>query len=182
MQGFANRDALSTTITSRKATFFSRSRSALWTKGETSNNFINVLDVYLDCDRDSVCFFPETIDNTRICSCLSMNCCPVWFVVAQIIYLGTPGGPTCHTGAETCYYTSVTPQLEVSTGRADHRLAQSNSSWAGYGHVQLINGPIGKRPIGTWSNWAKTKWTMSVHGLPKTYFHEFNKRKHSFTI
>ncbi|KAL0705857.1 hypothetical protein Bca4012_072282 [Brassica carinata] len=76
MQGFANRDALSTTITSRKATFFSRSRSALWTKGETSNNFINVLDVYLDCDRDS------------------------------IIYLGTPGGPTCHTGAETCYYTS----------------------------------------------------------------------------
>uniref|UniRef100_A0A0D3CDI6 Phosphoribosyl-AMP cyclohydrolase domain-containing protein n=1 Tax=Brassica oleracea var. oleracea TaxID=109376 RepID=A0A0D3CDI6_BRAOL len=53
MQGFANRDALSTTITSRKATFFSRSRSALWTKGETSNNFINVLDVYLDCDRDS---------------------------------------------------------------------------------------------------------------------------------
>ncbi|KAH0879037.1 LOW QUALITY PROTEIN: hypothetical protein HID58_066431 [Brassica napus] len=81
MQGFANRDALSTTITSRKATFFSRSRSALWTKGETSNNFINVLDVYLDCDRDS------------------------------IIYLGTPDGPTCHTGAETCYYTSVFDQL-----------------------------------------------------------------------
>ncbi|CDY22570.1 BnaC05g24080D [Brassica napus] len=49
--------------------------------GETSNNFINVLDVYLDCDRDS------------------------------IIYLGTPDGPTCHTGAETCYYTSVFDQL-----------------------------------------------------------------------
>ncbi|CAH8383505.1 unnamed protein product [Eruca vesicaria subsp. sativa] len=81
MQGFANREALSTTITSRKATFFSRSRSTLWTKGETSNNFINVLDVYLDCDRDS------------------------------IIYLGTPDGPTCHTGAETCYYTSVFDQL-----------------------------------------------------------------------
>ncbi|WZZ60780.1 hypothetical protein YC2023_060887 [Brassica napus] len=81
MQGFANREALSTTLTSRKATFFSRSRSTLWTKGETSNNFINVLDVYLDCDRDS------------------------------IIYLGTPDGPTCHTGAETCYYTSVLDQL-----------------------------------------------------------------------
>ncbi|RID62905.1 hypothetical protein BRARA_E01945 [Brassica rapa] len=81
MQGFANREALSTTITSRKATFFSRSRSTLWTKGETSNNFINVLDVYIDCDRDS------------------------------IIYLGTPDGPTCHTGAETCYYTSVLDQL-----------------------------------------------------------------------
>lgn len=54
MQGFANREALSTTISSRKATFYSRSRSSLWTKGETSNNFINVFDVFLDCDRDSV--------------------------------------------------------------------------------------------------------------------------------
>ncbi|KAL2459515.1 Histidine biosynthesis bifunctional protein hisIE [Forsythia ovata] len=77
MQGFVNREALLTTISSRKATFYSRSRSALWTKGETSNNFINVFNVFLDCDRDS------------------------------IIYLGKPDGPTCHTGSETCYYTSV---------------------------------------------------------------------------
>lgn len=77
MQGFANRDALSTTISSKKATFYSRSRSSLWTKGETSMNFINVHDVILDCDRDS------------------------------IIYLGKPDGPTCHTGSETCYYSSV---------------------------------------------------------------------------
>ncbi|XP_019194020.1 PREDICTED: histidine biosynthesis bifunctional protein hisIE, chloroplastic [Ipomoea nil] len=77
MQGFANRDALLTTISSKKATFYSRSRSALWTKGETSMNFINVCDIFLDCDRDS------------------------------IIYLGKPDGPTCHTGSETCYYTSV---------------------------------------------------------------------------
>ena len=54
MQGFANRDALATTISSRKATFYSRSRSTLWTKGETSMNFINVHDIFLDCDRDSV--------------------------------------------------------------------------------------------------------------------------------
>lgn len=77
MQGFANREAVATTISSHKATFYSRSRSSLWTKGETSNNFINVHDVFLDCDRDS------------------------------IIYLGKPDGPTCHTGAETCYYTPV---------------------------------------------------------------------------
>ncbi|XP_059286084.1 histidine biosynthesis bifunctional protein hisIE, chloroplastic [Lycium ferocissimum] len=82
MQGFANREALSTTISSRKATFYSRSRSSLWTKGETSNNFINVFDVFLDCDRDS------------------------------IIYLGKPDGPTCHTGAETCYYTPVDELLK----------------------------------------------------------------------
>nr|XP_023878363.1 histidine biosynthesis bifunctional protein hisIE, chloroplastic-like [Quercus suber] len=77
MQGFANRDAVTTTISSRKVTFYSRSRSMLWTKGETSNNFINIHDIFFYCDRDS------------------------------IIYLGTPGGPTCHTGSETCYCTSV---------------------------------------------------------------------------
>ncbi|KAK3205385.1 hypothetical protein Dsin_019431 [Dipteronia sinensis] len=82
MQGFANKDALAMTISSRKATFYSRSRSSLWTKGETSKNFINVHDIFLDCDRDS------------------------------IIYLGKPDGPTCHTGSETCYYTSIFDHLK----------------------------------------------------------------------
>ncbi|KAJ0053365.1 hypothetical protein Pint_02499 [Pistacia integerrima] len=82
MQGFVNREALAKTISSRKATFYSRSRSTLWTKGETSNNFINVHDIFVDCDHDS------------------------------IIYLGKPDGPTCHTGSETCYYTSVTDLLD----------------------------------------------------------------------
>ncbi|ONI00587.1 hypothetical protein PRUPE_6G096900 [Prunus persica] len=49
MQGFLNREAVATTVSSRKATFYSRSRSMLWTKGETSNNFINVHDIFLDC-------------------------------------------------------------------------------------------------------------------------------------
>lgn len=106
MQGFVNREALSTTISSRKATFFSRSRSTLWTKGETSNNFINILDVYIDCDRDSVCLHgPQILINTVLFFINSL----VW--ISQIIYLGTPDGPTCHTGAETCYYTSVFDQL-----------------------------------------------------------------------
>ncbi|KAF6145048.1 hypothetical protein GIB67_013399 [Kingdonia uniflora] len=82
MQGFANREALATTISSRKATFYSRSKSSLWIKGETSTNFINVHDIFLDCDRDS------------------------------IIYLGKPDGPTCHTGSETCYYSSVNDFLK----------------------------------------------------------------------
>lgn len=89
MQGFVNRDAVATTISSRKATFYSRSRSTLWTKGETSKNFINVHDIFLDCDRDS------------------------------IIYLGTPDGPTCHTGAETCYYTRVSDLLEPSEAETE---------------------------------------------------------------
>ncbi|KAK6940283.1 Phosphoribosyl-AMP cyclohydrolase domain [Dillenia turbinata] len=94
MQGFANKDALATTISSRKATFYSRSRSALWTKGETSMNFINVYDIFLDCDRDS------------------------------IIYLGKPDGPTCHTGSDTCYFSSVFdllkhPQSTISQRKAE---------------------------------------------------------------
>ncbi|KAI5078819.1 hypothetical protein GOP47_0006490 [Adiantum capillus-veneris] len=84
MQGFANSDAISATIASGKATFYSRSRSSLWTKGETSSNFINVKDVFLDCDRDS------------------------------IIYLGLPDGPTCHTGAETCYFTPAASAINAS--------------------------------------------------------------------
>lgn len=57
MQGFVNREALAMTISSRKATFYSRSRSSLWTKGETSTNFINIHDIFLDCDLDSVSSF-----------------------------------------------------------------------------------------------------------------------------
>jgi len=59
------------------ATFYSRSRKERWCKGETSGNFIKVIDVYLDCDRDS------------------------------IIYLAEPIGPACHTNADTCYFTRV---------------------------------------------------------------------------
>ncbi|KAM0878706.1 hypothetical protein ACQ4PT_034715 [Festuca glaucescens] len=93
MQGFANREALAATISTRKATFYSRSRSSLWTKGETSMNFINVHDIFLDCDRDS------------------------------IIYLGTPDGPTCHTGAETCYYYSVYDVLQGSKSNQERQVS-----------------------------------------------------------
>lgn len=54
MQGFVSRDALASTISSKNAMFCSRSNSKLRTKGETSTNFINIYDVFLDCDRDSV--------------------------------------------------------------------------------------------------------------------------------
>ncbi|TXG53565.1 hypothetical protein EZV62_018821 [Acer yangbiense] len=62
--GFANMDALATTISSQKATFYGRSRSSLWTKGETSKNFINVHDIFLDCDCNSI--RSETCNYTSI--------------------------------------------------------------------------------------------------------------------
>ncbi|KAJ4757401.1 Histidine biosynthesis bifunctional protein hisIE [Rhynchospora pubera] len=125
MQGFANRDALAKTISSRKATFYSRSRSSLWTKGETSMNFINVHDVFLDCDRDS------------------------------IIYLGKPDGPTCHTGAETCYYTSVYDILEGSKEDTEERLAKTT--------LYSLEATISKRKeeIETLPN-GKPSWTKKL--------------------
>jgi len=77
MQAFADRAGVAETLTTGKATFWSRSRKGRWCKGETSGNFINVVDVQVDCDRDS------------------------------LIYLGDPIGPSCHTGEPTCYFTQV---------------------------------------------------------------------------
>lgn len=122
MQGFVNRDALVATLSSRKATFYSRSRSKLWTKGETSNNFINVLDVFLDCDRDSVSsvdilFNIVYLLHPALYTLLTygeISYAYISWTFSQIIYLGKPDGPTCHTGSETCYYTSVFDLLERS--------------------------------------------------------------------
>lgn len=73
MQGFMNQEALKATLTSGKATFYSRSKQALWLKGETSDNFLNVRQILTDCDKDS----------------LLIACIPM--------------GPTCHLGTESCF-------------------------------------------------------------------------------
>ncbi|KAL3521030.1 hypothetical protein ACH5RR_019179 [Cinchona calisaya] len=123
MQGFANKDALLTTISSRKATFYSRSRSTLWTKGETSLNFINVIDIFLDCDRDS------------------------------IIYLGKPDGPTCHTGSETCYYTSVDDVLNDLQAE-ENKLALTT--------LYNLESTINQRKEKTGSSNGKPSWTKRL--------------------
>jgi phosphoribosyl-ATP pyrophosphohydrolase/phosphoribosyl-AMP cyclohydrolase len=73
MQGFMNREALSITLESGKVTFWSRSRQQLWTKGETSDNYLDLVEVHADCDRD----------------CLLIH--------------ARPEGPTCHLGTDTCF-------------------------------------------------------------------------------
>lgn len=77
MLAHANREALEHTLATRRATFWSRSRAALWTKGETSGNTIHVAELWLDCDRDAV------------------------------VYLADPDGPSCHTGADSCFFDRV---------------------------------------------------------------------------
>ena len=73
MVAWANEQALIETLRSGRAFFYSRSRQALWKKGETSGNILSVQDVWVDCDGDTV------------------------------IYRVQPQGPACHTGAMTCF-------------------------------------------------------------------------------
>ncbi len=77
MVAWMNAEAFERTRTTRKATFFSRSRNTLWTKGETSGNELHVVDVRIDCDGDTV------------------------------LLLVDPKGPSCHTGARTCFFASI---------------------------------------------------------------------------
>jgi phosphoribosyl-ATP pyrophosphohydrolase/phosphoribosyl-AMP cyclohydrolase len=74
MLAWANRDALELTIASRQATFWSRSRKAIWVKGETSGNRMEVEAVLADCDGDAV------------------------------LYEARLAGPACHTGRESCFF------------------------------------------------------------------------------
>ena len=73
MLGYMNREAADETVASGKVTFFSRSKSRLWTKGETSGNFLHYVSAELDCDRDT------------------------------ILIQAVPAGPACHTGSRTCF-------------------------------------------------------------------------------
>ncbi|PTB95547.1 bifunctional phosphoribosyl-AMP cyclohydrolase/phosphoribosyl-ATP diphosphatase [Marivirga lumbricoides] len=73
MLGYMDQAALDKTHDTGKVTFFSRSKNRLWTKGETSENYLNLIDIRLDCDQDA------------------------------ILIKAKPDGPTCHTGADTCW-------------------------------------------------------------------------------
>jgi len=73
MLGFMNEESLAKTNTDGKVTFFSRSKQRLWTKGETSNNFLLVKEIIVDCDNDT------------------------------LLIKASPTGPVCHTGADTCF-------------------------------------------------------------------------------
>jgi phosphoribosyl-AMP cyclohydrolase len=83
MVGFMNDEALAVTQRTGYATFFSRTRGRLWTKGETSGNRLQVLRMLIDCDDDSV--------------------------LVQVKRLGD--GNVCHTGARSCFYRELPPQL-----------------------------------------------------------------------
>lgn len=73
MLGFMNEEAYQKTIDTKKVTFWSRTRNCLWTKGETSGNYLDLVDIRLDCDNDT------------------------------LLVKVHPQGPTCHLGTDTCW-------------------------------------------------------------------------------
>ena len=73
MVGFMNKEALAKTLSEGNVTFYSRTKQRLWTKGETSGNFLVVKEIKVDCDQDTLLIKAE------------------------------PTGPVCHTGADTCF-------------------------------------------------------------------------------
>lgn len=73
MLGYLNQEALDKTIDSKQMTFFSRTKNKLWTKGETSGNYLNLVDITHDCDNDTL--------------------------LAKV----NPVGPVCHMGTDTCF-------------------------------------------------------------------------------
>lgn len=79
MLGYMNRQAYDITVQTGKVTFWSRSRQTIWTKGETSGNFLNVVDIKNDCDNDT------------------------------LLVRVHPAGPVCHTGTDTCWGEENTP-------------------------------------------------------------------------
>jgi phosphoribosyl-ATP pyrophosphohydrolase/phosphoribosyl-AMP cyclohydrolase len=73
MLGYMNEESYNKTLETKKVTFYSRSRNQLWTKGETSGNILNLVEISVDCDNDT------------------------------LLVKASPTGPVCHTGNDTCF-------------------------------------------------------------------------------
>ena len=103
MLGFMNEEALAKTNAEGKVTFYSRSKQRLWTKGETSNNFLMVKEIKIDCDSDT------------------------------LLIKAFPLGPVCHTGADTCFNEdnssfSLEKLEKIIIGRKNNRSDSSYTS------------------------------------------------------
>ena len=79
MLGFMNKEAYEKTVATGHVTFWSRTRQTLWTKGETSKNFLHMRSIACDCDKDT------------------------------LLVLALPDGPACHLGTESCFDASPEP-------------------------------------------------------------------------
>ncbi len=114
MLGYMNQEALSKTHELGKVTFFSRSKKRLWTKGETSENYLELVDIKVDCDQDA------------------------------LLVTARPKGPTCHLGTQSCFGDDAGTDLaflsylgKLIEGRKN---ADPDSSYT----ARLLSGPLNK--------------------------------------
>ena len=89
MLGYMNQEAIAKTVETKSVHFWSRSRKKLWEKGETSGNRLQVKEMFLDCDHDT------------------------------ILVKARPIGPTCHTGARTCFFSKMDEQGRMATAKTE---------------------------------------------------------------
>lgn len=92
MLGFMNEEAYQKTLDTKHVTFWSRTRNCLWTKGETSGHFLNLVDMKVDCDNDT------------------------------LLVRVNPIGPTCHTGTDTCWGEENVPNASAGQSAAESPL------------------------------------------------------------
>src|SRR5450432_2900010 len=123
MLGFMNKEALHETIDSELVTFYSRSKQRLWVKGETSKNFLHLIDIKTDCDFDT------------------------------LLIKAKPDGIVCHTGAETCFNETNTSDDFLRTlekiieGRKKHPVSGSYTSTLFKKGINAIAQKVGEEAI-----------------------------------
>lgn len=116
MVGYMNREALERTVRESRVVFYSRTKARLWMKGETSDHFLDVVDIAIDCDRDT------------------------------LLITAKPRGPTCHTGQASCFAPAQNPAaVEIGflarlEGVIDERSADPKAS--SYTAKLLAEGPL----------------------------------------
>jgi len=111
MLGYMNKEAYDKTVQENIVTFFSRSKNRLWTKGETSNNFLHVKSISLDCDQDT------------------------------LLIKVKPDGPTCHTGNRSCFNTDYNQNfiLQLEQIIADRYENPKEGSYVNKLHAKGLN-------------------------------------------
>src|ERR1700679_4072744 len=111
MLGYMNEEAYNKTSGEKVVTFYSRSKQRLWTKGETSNNYLHVKNIHLDCDNDT------------------------------LLIKVRPDGPTCHTGSRSCFKTGYNQNfiLELENIIADRYANPKEGSYVNKLHKKGLN-------------------------------------------
>lgn len=110
MVGFMNQEAYHKTKTDGRVTFYSRTKKRLWTKGETSGNFLTVKDILIDCDNDT------------------------------LLIKALPAGPVCHTGTDTCFGASKNKATDLGFLERTIQERKRNPKEGSYTNILLNKG------------------------------------------